>query len=136
MGAAPVLELQAEPATAILHELRAVRELLGAIDRRLLGEAGPTESPKRPEPVLSDETVVDQRSVLAPRDIYLRLARAKAFPSNKIGKRICARWGDVRAALLGGPSLRKAPGSSGNREAQADGLDDLRHQLGLAKKDR
>lgn len=136
MGAAPVLELHGEPGTAILHELRAVRELLSAIDRRLLGEAVPTESPKRPEPVVNDDTVVDQRSVPAPRDLYLRLARAGAFPSNKVGKRICARWGDVRAALLGGPGVRKAPDASGNDAPQADGLDDLRHQLGLAKKDR
>jgi hypothetical protein len=135
MGAAPVLELHAEPGTAILCELRAVRELLNAIDRRLFGEAVPTESPKRPEPALNDDAVVDQRSVLAPRDLYLRLARAKAFPSNKIGKRVLARWGDVRAALLG-PSLRKVPSAAGTLEPHADGLDDLRDQLGLAKKDR
>lgn len=134
MGAAQVLELQAEPATAILHELRAVRELLNGIDRRLLGEAVPTESPKRPEPMLNDDTVVDQRSVPAPRDLYLRLARAKAFRSNKIGKRILARWGDVRPALLGGPSVQKAAPKPTDPPPQGDNLDDLRRQLGLLEK--
>jgi len=86
MGAAPVLELHAEPGTAILQELRAARERLDVIEHRLLREVVPTETTERARPALNDDTVVDQRSVPAPRDLYLRLARAKAFPSHKIAK--------------------------------------------------
>jgi hypothetical protein len=135
VGTAQVLQLRASPDEAILHELRAVRELLSAVERRLLVEAVPAETAKRQGAVLDDDAVVDQRSVPAPRDLYLRLARAKAFSSNKVGKRILARWGDVRAAMLNGPSVRKTRSASDDREPQADGLDDLRRQLGLAEKD-
>ncbi len=85
------------------------------------------------EPI-PDDTIVDQRTVRAPRDLYLRLARARAFPSRKEGKRILARWGDVRVALLEGPGARKAIAPPRSPEAEGDGLDALRRQLGLAKK--
>lgn len=83
---------------------------------------------------LSDDAIVDQRSVPAPPDLYLRLAREGRFPSNKIGKRICARWGDVKAAFLGGPGVRRATARPTGEEGEADNLNDLRRQLGFVPK--
>jgi hypothetical protein len=83
---------------------------------------------------IHDDTIVDQRSGLVPKDLYLRLARQSAFPSRKIGKRIVARWGDVRAAFTRGPSVRQARPSSTPPEPKHDRLDGLRQQLGLAPK--
>lgn|GEM_PF-7032158 len=119
------------PSAAVLHELRAVRDLLGKLELRLLGTAEPPKKPTQQAQPLLDDSIVDQRSCPAPRDLYLRLARAQKFRSNKIGKRICARWGDVREAMLG---IRKAEATPLPVESRADGLHDLRHQLGLVKK--
>ncbi len=100
---------------AVLLELRAVHELLANIEQRLLCQPVDTTASKVMAPVLSDDSIVDQRSVPAPRDLYLRLARTAAFPSRKLGKRILARWGDVRAAFLCGPGLQKTQGRAEER---------------------
>lgn len=78
-----------------------------------------------------DDAFVDQRSGLAPPDLYLRLYRGGAFPARRIGKRIVARWGDVRAALSGTAAIPAMPA----REAQND-LDGLRREVGLAVRGR
>src|SRR5688500_17453121 len=58
---------------------------------------------RRPTPVppACDDAYIDQRSGLVPLDVYLRLHREGAFSAKRVGKRIVARWGDVRAALTG-----------------------------------
>lgn len=135
---AAVLDLRAPPAdeaptVAVLHELRAVRDLLSKIEGRLVGETKAPQERKQRVPVLSDDSIIDQRTVSAPPELYLRLARAGAFPSNKIGKRICARWGDVKEAFLG-PGVRSASVPTVTQGSPPDGLDGLRRQLGLAEK--
>jgi len=77
---------------------------------------------------VSDDAIVDQRSGLVPPDLYLRLARAKAFPSRKVGKRTLARWGDVRDALLPPTSRPK----SNEQPGEPPTADDLRMRWGLA----
>jgi hypothetical protein len=63
------------------------------------------------------------------------LARNGAFPSKKLGKRVLARWGDVRAALLGGPGVTKAPERDrAVAVSEDDGLNALRGRMGLASK--
>jgi hypothetical protein len=132
-AAAQVVQLQVAPGAAVLEELRAVRQLLEGIERHLLGESRSSPSQKAPAVQLSDDAIVDQRSASVPRDLYLRLARAGAFPSRKIGKRICARWGDVRAAFLDRPGVRKTKNGPEDNTSGTDGLDRLRRQLGLAE---
>jgi hypothetical protein len=119
------------PTEAILGALRSVREQLAAIEHHLLGQAHPADEPNELPVALIDDSVVDQNSVPAPRALYLRLARERRFPSNKIGKKVLARWGDVRTAFLTGPGPKNA---SSVQESPADGLDALRLQLGLAPK--
>lgn len=68
---AEVLDLRAPPAVeaptvAVLHELRAVRELLSKIEGRLVGEARAPQKAKQQVPVLSDDSIVDERTVPAP----------------------------------------------------------------------
>jgi hypothetical protein len=125
---------RADATTAVLLELQAVHELLANIEQRLLCQPVDTTASKVMAPVLSDDSIVDQRSVPAPRDLYLRLARTAAFPSRKLGKRILARWGDVRAAFLCGPGLRKASGEENDDPRSDASLDRLRRQLGLVEK--
>jgi hypothetical protein len=91
---------------------------------------GPTSPPEWP-----DDTIVDQKTVRGPKELYLRLAREGAFPSRKIGKRICARWGDVKAAFAPKPGIAKAPAPAPAESPPTDdGLDDLRQNLGFMKK--
>lgn len=118
------------PRTDIRQELDCIRGAVARIEQEL-AERGD----EAPSSALSDDTIVDQRSVPAPRDLFLRLARNGAFPSQRVGKRVVARWGDVRRAFLSGPGLNKASllGPSA-RESGDDGLDALRAQLGLASK--
>jgi hypothetical protein len=88
-----------------------------------------------PPSTLADDAIVDQRCVPAPPDLFLRLARNGAFPSQKVGKRVLAQWGDVRRALLGGPGLNKAPRRDPARAApEDDGLNPLRERMGLVSK--
>lgn len=88
-----------------------------ATQRDLISASGPP----------CDDAFVDQRSGLAPPDLYLRLYRAGVFPARRIGKRIVARWGDVREAL-GGTTTAPAP-ATGEPENELDGL---RREVGLA----
>lgn len=83
---------------------------------------------------LADDAVVDQRTVPAPADLFLRLARQGAFPSRKHGKRVVARWGDVKAAMLDAGPRDVGRSESAPASIQSDGLDGLRQRLGLASK--
>lgn len=116
----------------IQRELDRIRACLTLIESRL-EQAGQDHGG-----VLADDAVVDQRSVPAPRDLYLRLARQGAFASKKHGKRIVARWGDVRRALLDPvpTAVRTEDEHRASASAPSDGLDGLRQRLGLVGKGR
>lgn len=60
--------------------------------------AGPTVDHLAPFP---HDAIVDQSCGRIRRDVYLKLARARAFPSRRVGKRVLARWGDVLASISG-----------------------------------
>ena len=72
-----------------------------------------------------DDAFIDQTSGLAPRNLYLQLARAGAFPSNKHGKRIVAQWRDVRVAIA---RTEIGPVKPNNSQ---DELDAVRRSVGL-----
>ncbi|HVW26874.1 MAG TPA: hypothetical protein VHC69_16005 [Polyangiaceae bacterium] len=98
-----------------------VAKVTTAFLRRLIAEAlkvVPRE--------VSEETIIHQHSGLLDSELYRQLANAGAFPSRKRGKRIFARWGDVRAALL--PGAPTEPEPSGPKPSP----DDLRMRWGLA----
>lgn len=88
-------------------------------------------TPKVPTGPIPEDRFVDQRDGLLPKQLYLRLAREEAFPSSKIGKRIVARWGDVRAAV----EARQRKGRHRDSHALDNGehldLDALRRELSL-----
>jgi hypothetical protein len=113
------------------RELDRIRSAVALIEARLAehDDAGAAN-------VLPDDALVDQRTVPAPRDLFLRLARRGAFRSQKHGKRVVARWGDVQRALLdASPGVRKTGGNdAANDPPQGDALDGLRQRLGLAAK--
>jgi hypothetical protein len=119
---------------AVAHRQDLDRSAKGGTERQ------PKRRPSEPPAPLPDDAVVDQRSAPVPRDLYLRLHRAGAFPTNKIGKRITARWGDVKAAFAVRAEQEASPDESDrsdSREEPAepdDGLDELRQDLGLVKK--
>jgi hypothetical protein len=83
------------------------------------GDTGPTP----------DEAFIDQRTALVPRELYLSLAREHAFPCRKIGKRVVAQWGDVRAALAG------QVGSTSPTDVCDRGNDALRRSIGIQPKE-
>ena len=89
------------------------------------------ESPSSSSTRLSPDAFVDQRSGLVERRMYLRLAREKAFPSKKVGKRVVARWGDVQAALSPAPAS-PAPRPPNDNQACDPELDEIRARVGLA----
>ncbi len=123
-------DLSSRIRTDIRQELDRVRSAVARIEQRLAEQGDDS-----PSSVLPDDAFVDQRSVPAPRDLYLRLARNGAFPSRKVGKRIVARWGDVRRAFTVGPGLSKtAQQRSAASASEDDGLDGLRKRLGLESK--
>lgn len=103
-----------------------------------LGARRPEPSDRRSDPAspassrpLSPDAFIDQRSGLVEKALFLRLARQKAFPSKKVGKRVVARWGDVQAALSpAGPS--PAPPSINDNEDCDPELDEIRARVGLA----
>jgi hypothetical protein len=98
------------------------RETHAATSGRGPGKADQLSAPLR------DDTYIDQRSGLLSKEVYLRLAREGAFPVTPIGKRILARWGDVRAAL-DARSITRTPKQI--QVAEGDGLDDARLAMGL-----
>ena len=119
-------------ASVLRHALAALAARALDDEARLLPpRPGPTKRRSRAQPPLnlSDDAYIDQRSGLVDQDLYLRLYRAGAFPAKRVGKRIVARWGDVRAVLAG--DLRAAP-----IQGPQDALDDLRRELGLAQRGR
>jgi hypothetical protein len=126
----PTKRLPTSARLDVQRELDRIRQSLSIIEERLAEDAGMEASG------LSDDTLVDQRTVQAPRDLYLRLARAGAFDSQKHGRRIVARWGDVRRALLEvAPTTAKVKERGDNGHTlESDGLDGLRRRLGLAGK--
>lgn len=121
-----------------LELLSPVMSLLGSWWREQPGLVPP--GPSSPRSLgssvvpLTDDTIVDQRIAPVPRDLYLRLARSGAFPSKRIGKRIVAKWADVRAAFEGTPRAHEQPDGKGNPASPDDGLDDLRREIGLVPK--
>lgn len=112
--------------TALADEV--VQRVVKALDYKKARQATTPTAPP------SDDAIVDQRTAPVPKSLYLRLAREKAFPSVKIGKRICARWGDVRAAFAAYNKKPDPPDDPGAPPQPQDGLDDLRGDLGLVKK--
>ena len=87
--------------------------------------------PSGPQDYLPDDAFIDQTNERLPsRRLYLQLARDGAFLSTKVGKKIIARWGDVKAAFSVHRSPKKLP-SPGD-----DGLDGLRRNVGLQPKGR
>ena len=94
--------------------------------------AGPAPLPAPP----SDDAIVDQRTAPVPKDLYLRLAREGALPSVKIGKRICARWGDVKKAFAAYDKKHKPSVAKTKPAEPNDGLDDLRLRVGLERKEK
>lgn len=89
----------------------------------------------REREAIHDDAFVDQRSGLVPKDVFLRLHRTGALATHKIGRRILARWGDVKAALAAESELRHAIAPV-KLTQQDDGLDDLRVRVGLQPKGR
>jgi hypothetical protein len=83
------------------------------------------------ESPLPDDAIIDQRSGLVPKEVFLRLAREGAFRSSKVGKRILAQWGEVKAALVA--RRRPVPTAAAPGHAQGD-LDDIRRSVGLVPK--
>jgi hypothetical protein len=128
----PPSRLPANVKLELQRELDRIRNAVALIEARLAESEGGADTTG----VLPDDALVDQRTVPAPPDLYLRLARRGAFRSQKHGKRIVARWDDVRRAMLdASPGVRKTGGSDApNDPAQNDGLDGLRQRLGLAAK--
>jgi len=114
-------------------------------EHRVLAPAEPAKPSQRrkkerlfvPDKPLPDDAIVDQDCVPIPRDLYLRLAREKAFPSTKVGKKIMATWGHVKAAVANYDKQHKPSVAKTTPVEPADpddGLDDLRSDLGLVKK--
>lgn len=109
---------------------RCLREQLPRVAQELTRLATNPRPPKAIQGLatpLSDDAFIDQRSGLVDKAIFLRLARELAFPSYKIGKRILARWGDVRQAIES--RQRTIIGATGDQAEPT--LDVLRKQMGL-----
>jgi hypothetical protein len=133
-------EARVRPDGSVVIPVSLISPVMGVVLGWWRGQ--PHGVPTRPPQVtptsvpVSEDAVIDQRSGLFPKDLYLRLARGGEFPSRKIGKRIVARLGDVRAAFAGrsGPPEPTPPLAASKEPPQDDGLDHLRAQVGLARK--
>ncbi len=88
-------------------------------------------APAAPIGPVPDDRFIDQRDGLVPKPLYLRLAREGAFPSSKIGKRVVARWGDVRAAIEARGRKRRHGDSKAVDGSDQVNLDALRRELSL-----
>lgn len=111
---------------------------IGSVQRQDSKPVAQPPAPAAPVGPVLDDRFIDQRDGLVPRALYLRLAREAAFPSSKIGKRVVARWGDVRTAIEGRGRKGRASvhingGSGSGSKAE---LDALRHELSLDSKRR
>lgn len=84
-----------------------------------------------PGSALPDDAFIDQSTGLVDKKLYLRLARRRAFPSQRHGRRVVARWGDVKAALQPPPAPAAEPFVQ-----PLDELDQYRRAMGLAPKTR
>jgi hypothetical protein len=107
---------------------------LGPIGSLRRQDSKPEVQPAAPAATIGpvpDDRFIDQRDGLVPKPLYLRLAREGAFPSSKIGKRVVARWGDVRAAIEARRRKgRDRDGKAGDGSEQVD-LNALRRELSL-----
>ena len=83
---------------------------------------------------MPDDAYVDQRSGLVPKEVFIRLHREKRIPTMKVGKRILARWGDVKEALRPRPGEVRVRALPAEPKAEDDGLDSLRKMVGLQPK--
>jgi hypothetical protein len=97
-------------------------------------EASPKREPSKarrmsapPDP-LTDDTYIDQGSGLVPKRVFLRLAHDGAFACSRVGRKVLARWGDVKTAL----SARGTPATPS--QTPAEELDSLRRRMGLVEK--
>jgi hypothetical protein len=90
--------------------------------------------PTSPSEPLCDDAFVDQRSGLVPKEVFIRLHREKRIPTKKIGKRILARWGDVKEALRPQPEAARERPTQVESTPEHDDLDGLRKMLGLRPK--
>lgn len=79
-----------------------------------------------------DDAFVDQDAGLFDREVYLRLARRGAFPNKKIGNKRVARWGDVKAALIG--AGKQVAVIEPTDDPEADLLNEIRQKAGLQVK--
>lgn len=111
----------------LAHALRAIGDGFHSA-ASALSEVKGGPSPDGDPDGIHDQAFIDQRTALMPRELYLRLAREQAFPSKKIGKRVVAQWGDVRAALAGQVDSTPPANSCDHRN------DALRRSLGLQPK--
>jgi hypothetical protein len=133
-GLAAVVLQSARPRQPVRLTTGVVQQVVAEVLARVPTTASAYQSPEGPSGPFHDDAIVDQRTAPMTRDLYLRLARARAFPSRKIGKRICARWGDVKASFVDHDMQPKPSVAKTRPSEQDDGLDDLRHEIGLVKK--
>lgn len=90
--------------------------MLGNSLERALGEFLDREVPRRMRAVLGDADVgadwIDQSRSPLGRRTHLSLARAGAFPSRRVGKKVLARRRDLDAYILAHPSAERAPAAN------------------------
>jgi len=132
-----ILDARARAIFARAARLEAHLRELGVVGGQAQQPAPPKpQVAKVPAGPVPDDRFIDQRDGLVSKALYLRLAREGAFPSSKIGKRVVARWGDVRTAIeTRGRKVRSVVHTSDESANNAD-LDALRGQLSLSSKRR
>jgi len=92
---------------------------------------------------IADDSLVDQRCPRFPRDIFMRMARAGAFPARKIGKRWVARFGDVRRAFDArsnatelNAAVPKPADEPSRRDTPPDPMNSLRRKYGIKEREK
>lgn len=93
------------------------------------------ELAEAPRP-LPDDAYVHQDDAPVSREIFLRLARERAFPSRRLGHKIIAQVGDVRRALAPDQDIQRE-GRGGHVELldpKVEALDKLRAELSFQRK--
>lgn len=133
-----LLDARARAIFARAARLEAQLLELGVTGRRApqpVAQKADPAAAKVPAGPVPDDRFIDQRDGLVPKQLYLRLAREEAFPSSKIGKRVVARWGDVRTAIEArGRKGRTVTLASSEESPGSTDLDALRRQLSLSSK--